>query len=94
MRLGLVCLCVLGMVAMAAPLKIARYEVAPGNYYKSYGTSCDGDLMKGKDGVLSRKGTLTDGYVGQAPSTGVCYVFWKVPEKDSYITFRVTLEQE
>ena len=47
-------------------VKIDRYEVLPGNYYKHFGTKLDSDLLPVKDGRTVRKGLLTDGKIRYA----------------------------
>ena len=86
------------MLASAAVLtggevKIDRYEVLPGNYYKHFGTKLDSDLLPVKDGRTVRKGLLTDGKIRYAPGTGVCYVFWHSKPEDSCVTFSLMLEK-
>ena len=86
------------MLASAAVLtggevKIDRYEVLPGNYYKHSGTKLDSDLLPVKDGRTVRKGLLTDGKIRYAPGTGVCYVFWHSKPEDSCVTFSLMLEK-
>lgn len=74
-------------------VKIRNYEVSPGSYAKSYGTSQDLDLVVDKDGKVHRKGLLTDGKVFYGRTWCVCYVFWRVPDKDAFISVDLTLEK-
>ncbi|HOV21527.1 MAG TPA: discoidin domain-containing protein [bacterium] len=59
----------------------------------------DGEIDKiyyivNEDGDFEeRKGLLTDGRDSYAPNTGLCYVFWRVPGDDSFITIDFDLKK-
>lgn len=84
----------LATVVSGQEIKIKKYEVIPGNYFKHYGTKLDLDLVTSEDGTVSRKGLLTDGKLDYAPRTGICYVFWRVKPEECFISFNLELEKE
>lgn len=79
-------------VLQADSLKIEKYDISPGNIFKHYGTQLDRDIEVDKDGKSTRKGLLTDGSLTYAPNVGICYVFWRVADEESYVRFQLKLE--
>lgn len=78
-------------VLQADSLKIEKYDVNPGNIFKHFGTQLDKDIEVDKDGKITRKGLLTDGILAYAPSVGICYVFWRVTDEESFVRFQLKL---
>ncbi len=75
-------------------IKVKKYDVIPGNYFKHYGARLDRDLVTSADGTVSRKKLLFDGKLDYAPQTGICYVFWRVKPEECFISFHLELEKE